>query len=89
MDEAVDVEKVNACDRLNEEVKCFILCELTQALSVADDVKQVALLHILQDQVDVVLVLERRVQTHDVLVLQFFVDLDFTAQSCVYLRRCD
>ena len=57
MDEAVYVQKVNACNSLDEEVKGLVLCELTHPLSVANDLKQISLLHELQDQVNVVLVL--------------------------------
>lgn len=89
MDKAVDVEKVDTSNSLNKEKEGFILCELTHLLAVADDVKQIALLHILQDQVDVILVFQGGVQAHDVLVLQLFVDLDFAAQGSVHLRGRD
>ena len=74
VNKAVFVKEVNPGHSLNEEIKCLILRK--PARLVANDVEQIALLRILQNQVNKVLVLQRGVAPHNVRVLQFLLNLD-------------
>ena len=66
MNEAVLVEEVDASDRLDEEIKCGLLAE---AFLLPDQSEQVALRHVLHDQVDVLVVLQVCIHSHDVHML--------------------
>ena len=68
MNKPVLVQKVNSSDGLDEEVEGFVFSQHV-FVSSADDMKQVALLHMFQNQVDRFFVLQRRVEPHYVLML--------------------
>ena len=86
MDEAVLVEEVDASDRLDEEIKCGLLAE---ALLLPDQGEQVALSHVLHDQVNVLVVLQVRIHSHDVYVLQFLMNLDLSPESLLHFGSFD
>lgn len=56
MDKPVHVEEVDASHRLNKKVECFVFCKLGRLVAIPNNVEQIALLNILQDQVNVVVV---------------------------------
>ena len=86
MDEAVLVEEVDASDRLDEEIKRGLLAE---ALLLPNQGEQVALGHVLHDQVNVLVVLQVRIHSHDVDVLQFLMNLDLSPEGLLHFRSFD
>lgn len=80
MNKAVMMEKVDACNCLDEKVEGNIFVHLV--LLVADEKEQVAVPYVLQDQVDEVGVLETGVKSYYVLMPQLFLNLDL-ATKCL------
>lgn len=76
MNEAVFMKKIYASYSLDEEIKCSLLCKATFLLN---QDKQVALSHVLHDEVDVLMILKVGIHAHNVDMLEFLMNLDFTS----------
>ena len=86
VDESILVQKVDASHSLNEEIKCLILSE---PLLPSNNEEQIALLHVLQDQIDESVVFETCVEPNDVDVLQLLLNLNFPIQGFLELWGFD
>ena len=78
------MKKVDAGYRLDEEIKCSLLSEAALLL---DQNKQVALRHVLHDEVDVLVILEVCIHANNIHMLQLLVDLNLAPQ-CLFHLRC-
>ena len=88
MDKSILVQKVNSGHGLNKKVKGFVFRK-NVLLPCADNVEQIALLHVLQHQVDGRRVFQRGIETHNVLVLELLLDGDLSLEGFLNLRACE
>ena len=81
MNKPILVQKVDACDGLNEEVKGCLFSKTTLLL---DEHKKVALCYVLHHQVNVLSILQVGIHAHNVDMLQLLVDLNFSSQGLLH-----
>ena len=86
MNKTVLVQEINSGHRLNEKVESRLLCETTLFL---DQNKQVALRHVFHNEIDILGILQVSIHTHDINMLEFFMDFDLSAQCFLHLWRLD
>ena len=80
------MQEVDACNGLNEKVES---CVFSKAALFLDKDKQVALRHILHDQVDVLSILQIGIHAHNVDMLQLFMNFNFSSKCLLHLGRFD
>ena len=75
------MKEIDARDGLNEEVERGLFSETALFLYQNE---QVALSHVLHDEVDVLMVFEIRIHSHNVHMLKFLMNLDLTPESFLH-----
>ena len=71
------MQKVNTCSCLHEIVKSFIFLKVRLLLNKLEQISSADVLHY---EVDEVLVFQTRIEASDILMLKFFMDIDFSKQ---------